>query len=488
MAGEGIYLRDLTALVAAKLAHPGPKNLGANQGADAAHHMDGAGAGKIVEAHLGQPAAAPNPVRLNGVDQCRDHSRIDTVGQEFRSFRHGTGYDGSCSGTEHQVKHKVRPVKRRIAGKDINATASNGYLLLNDSVMNAKNNINLTSKDAITSAKLAGTTFTAGKDVNVTSTSDSILLTSTSQFKPTSLLNLNGAKNVEINAQDSLTTEKTTIKAGENVFLTSAKGDVNVKDSTKFLAAKKIYIQGANDVKTTGTVDMNNIQTNIIAGRNVDVNLANVGNRNNGLVAKAGQDMKVTTAGTLSVSSLISGKDMTINANKVIAGLPYTTEQKLPGDASERSYIEVGGEFTSNVANDNYVITQSGDRTDDGKYNQRHHIQYGSQEKILLVNKRPVDNKVTDPNMPGVDNGDDVDVINPGETPADPNPTPTPTPTPTPDPNPEPNPNPNPNPGDGEECPDTPNDDVIEDEDAPELLSTKDLLNYSAGTSKQRRI
>ncbi|MBE7704287.1 MAG: filamentous hemagglutinin N-terminal domain-containing protein [Cyanobacteria bacterium SIG29] len=374
------------------------------------------------------------------------------------------------------------------AGKDINATASNGYLLLNDSVMNAKNNINLTSKDAITTAKLAGTTFTAGKDVNLTSTADSILLTSTSQFKPISLLNLNGAKNVEINAENSLTTEKTTIKAGENVFLTSAKGDVNVKDSTKFLAGKKIYIQGANDVKTTGIVDVNNIQTNIIAGRNVDVKLANVGNRNNGLVAKAGQDMTVTTAGTLSVSSLISGKDMTINANKVIAGLPYTTEQKLPGDASERSYIEVGGEFTSNVANDNYVVTQSGDRTDDGKYNQRHHIQYGNQEKILLVNKRPVDNNVTDPNMPGVDNGDDVDVINPGETPADPNPTPTPTPTPNPDPNPEPDPTPNPNPGEGEECPDTPNDDVIEDEDAPELLSTKDLLNYSAGTTKQKRI
>lgn len=43
------------------------------------------------------------------------------VGQEFRLFRHSTGYDGSCSGTEHQVKHKVRPVKRCIAGKDIKA-------------------------------------------------------------------------------------------------------------------------------------------------------------------------------------------------------------------------------------------------------------------------------------------------------------------------------------------------------------------------------
>ena len=370
-------------------------------------------------------------------------------------------------------------------GKDINAKATNGYLLLNNSVMNAKNNVNLTSKDSITSAKLAGTTFGAGKDVDVTSTGDSVLLTSTSQFKPLGLLNLKAAKNVEINSPDSLTTEKTTIHAGENVFLTAAKGDVNVKDTTKFLAAKKVYINAANNVKTTGTVDMNNIQTNITAGKDVNVTLAGVGNRDNGLVAKAGENMTVKTNGTLSVSSLISGKDMKIVANKVIAGLPFTKEQKLPGDNSERSYIEVGGEFTSEVANDNYVITQSGDRTDDGNYNRRHHIQYAD-EKILLVNKRPVDNGVTDPNLPGIDNGDDVDVINPGETPADP--TPTPTPTPTPDPEPEqPQPPVDPNPGEGEECPDVPDDNIIEDEEEPGLLSANDLLKYTASSNEQKK-
>jgi hypothetical protein len=181
-------------------------------------------------------------------------------------------------------------------------------------------------------------------------------------------------------------------------------------------------------------------------------------------------------------------KDMKIVANKVIAGLPYTKEQKLPGDDSERSYIEVGGKFTSEVANDNYVITQSGDRTDDGNYNRRHHIQYGSDEKILLVNKRPVDNGVTDPTLPGIDNGDDVDVINPGETPADPEPTPTPVPTPTPEPEPE---NPNPGEGDGtgdqEPCPDVPDEDIIEDEDKPGLLSANDLLKYSLNSNEQKK-
>ena len=375
------------------------------------------------------------------------------------------------------------------AGKDVNATATNGSLLLNNSIMTATaGNVNLKSKDSVTSAKLAGSIFNAGKDVNVESTGESVLLTSTSQFKPVGTLNLKGAKNVEINSEDSLTTAKTNITAGENVFLTSKNGDVNVTDSTKFLAAKKIYIQGANNVKTTGTVDLNNIQTNITAGKDVDVTLANVGNRDNGLVAKAGENMTVKTNGTLSVSSLISGKDMKIVANKVIAGLPYTKEQKLPGDDSERSYIEVGGKFTSEVANDNYVITQSGDRTDDGNYNRRHHIQYGSDEKILLVNKRPVDNGVTDPTLPGIDNGDDVDVINPGETPADPEPTPTPVPTPTPEPEPE---NPNPGEGDGtgdqEPCPDVPDEDIIEDEDKPGLLSANDLLKYSLNSNEQKK-
>ena len=371
------------------------------------------------------------------------------------------------------------------AGKDVNAVAANGTLLLNNSVMTAtKGNVNLKSKESVTSAKLAGTTFTAGKDVNVESTGESILLTSTSQFKPAGLLNLKAAKNVEINAQDSLTTEKTNITAGENVFLTSAKGDVNVKDTTKFLAAKKIFIQAANNAKTTGTVDLNNIQTNITAGKDVDVTLSNVGNRNNGLVAKAGENMTVKTNGTLSVSSLISGKDMKVVANKVIAGLPYTTVEKLPGDASERSYIEVGGKFTSEVATDNYVVTQSGDRTDDGNYNRKHHIQYGSDEKILLVNKRPVDNGVTDPTLPGIDNGDDVDVINPGETPVDPDPTPTPVPTPDPEPEQPDTPD---VPSDAEECPDTPNEDIIEDEDTPGLLSTNDLLKYSVNTNDQKK-
>ena len=306
------------------------------------------------------------------------------------------------------------------AGNDVNVTANNGALLLNNSILDAKNNVNLTSKDTISSAKLAGSEFIAAKDVNLTSAGDSVILTGTEQFKPQGLLNIKAAKNAEISKAGDLYTEKVTFNAGKNVILSSTEGSVDVKDTTKFLAAEKIYIQGKKDVSTIGGVDVNNIQTNLNAGRDVNVTLTNVGNRQNGLIAKAERNMNVTTPGTVSVSSLISGNDMTINANKVIAGLPYTTEQKLPDDlVSERSYIEVGGKFTSNVTTDNYDITASGDLTNDGQYNQRHHIQYTPDEKILLVNKRPVNNNVTNPTLPGTDNGDDRDVVHPGNVPSD---------------------------------------------------------------------
>ena len=379
------------------------------------------------------------------------------------------------------------------ANNDINATSNNSYLLLTDSILNANNNINLTSADSVTSQKLAGSTFTAGKDVNVTSTANSILLDSLAQFKPSSKLNLTAAKNVEVNSKDSLTTENVNIKAGENVFLTSAEGSLTVKDSTKFVSAKKVYLNAAKDVKTSAIVDMNNIQTNIKAGRDIDVNLLNVGNRNNGLIAQAGENMVVTTDGTLSVSSLISGKDMTINANKVIAGLPYTAEQKLPVDpTTPRSYIEVGGEFTSNVATDNYSVTASGDRTNDGKFNQRHHIEYGSEEKILLVNKRPVENNATDPTLPDINGGDDKDVVNPGDINEDPTPTPTPNPNPEPNPNPDPEPDPEPTPDpepdpDPEECPDVPTDDEVEEEDAPEIIFPINTTLQSAFDSNKQK-
>ncbi len=310
------------------------------------------------------------------------------------------------------------------AGQDINIKANKGYLTLNNATLTAQRDVNLASQKTIGDSNFTGSTAvnaTTGK-VALNSTAESVILSDTAKFKPATTLDLTAAKNVELRYNGDLTTEKTNINAGKDVWLTSKEGNVTVKDSTKFLAAEHIYIQGKKDVKTEGTVNMNGIQTNLKAGNDVNVTLDGVGEKAKGLIAEAGNDMNITTTGTLSVSSLVSGNNMTLTADRVIAGLPYTDKQKLPGDpTSDRSYIEVGGEFTSNVTNDNYQITESGDRTDDGLWNRKHHIEYGD-EKILLVNKRPVDNKVTDPDLGPQDNSDDRGIVKPGSVPTAPEP------------------------------------------------------------------
>ena len=216
------------------------------------------------------------------------------------------------------------------------------------------------------------------------------------------------AKNVKLNAGDRAQVVASSVKAddieltGANIWVSAA--DLEAVKNIKATATKgfvlaenavmkagKIILDAATTV--TGNIDTKESQTNIKAGTDIDVTLANVGNRQNGLVAEAGKNVNIKTDGTLSVSRLVAKDgDMTITADKVIAGLPYTAEEKIPnGDLSDRSYIYVkNGKFTSNTANDSYVVTDSDTLTADGQYEQRHHIQYGDgAEKILLINNRP---------------------------------------------------------------------------------------------------
>lgn len=309
------------------------------------------------------------------------------------------------------------------SSNDINIESTNNAVRLDSTTNNATRDINIKSKNDISSSKLATSTFNAGRDINVNSTSENILLTGTEPFNETRDLNLTAAKDVQIVNDNALTVSDVNITAGNDVLLKSNGKTLTVDGTTKFKnVGGTIYLQGGEDVLTTNKLDINNLKTNIAANRNVNVTLDNAGNRNNGLVALAGNDMTITTDGTLSVSDLRSTKDMTINANKVIAGLPYTNEEKLPVDTTTpRSYIEVGGTFTSNVTQDDFEnaqnkpTIQSGDLTSDGKFNKRHHIQYGPDEKILLVNKRPVENNVTKPDIDGTDDGTETDILNPGD-------------------------------------------------------------------------
>ncbi len=276
------------------------------------------------------------------------------------------------------------------ANNDINVTASKGDAKVTNSLLNAKN-INIKAAKALKDENFKESTLTAANDVNLTSTDDSIDLTSTAPFKPANYLNLTAGKDIKLTKDDTLTVGKTSFTADDDIYLTSTGSDVVVEDTTKFIKADNIYISGKNDVKTSGTVDLNGLKTTINAGHDVNVTVAGADNRDNGITVKGGNDVTITTRGTLSVSSLESENDMTINADKVIAGLPYTDKDYPDKETTPRSYIRVGGDFKSNTANDSYDTTKSYDPTViKGKhYNQQHLIQYGNgAEKILLVNNR----------------------------------------------------------------------------------------------------
>ena len=375
----------------------------------------------------------------------------------------------------------------------LDVISTNGSAKINDSTLKGKD-INVTTAGSICPECIQGSTFTADHDINLTSTKNSVLLDSLQPFTYGNLLNLKAAKNVEVNSKDSLTVKKTTIDAGDNVFLTSKDGSTTIDQTTTFKNADNVYITGKTDVKTNGTVDMKGIKTTVIADENVNVTFKGVDNKEKGLVVKGGNDVVITTPDTLSVSTVIAGRDLTINADKVVAGKDYTTVDYPDKATTPRSYIEAGRDFKSNTAHDDYDTTYSYNRTNDGKYNQNHLIEYGNgTEKILLINKKEVE-APSAPVLPTVDPGREGDVVNPGDetdcvTPSTPvavDPNPPVNPDPGPGTNPDPsNPDPS-NPGPGTDpsqpCENPATGDEVTGEDAP-VIQLSNVLNTIYSTN-----
>ena len=88
-------------------AQSGAEDGGADTGTDATTHGDRRGAGKVGEAKITEPAAAPDPVAGDGIDEGRNAEGIDTVGEEFCSLRHGAGDDGGGCGAENGLEDQI---------------------------------------------------------------------------------------------------------------------------------------------------------------------------------------------------------------------------------------------------------------------------------------------------------------------------------------------------------------------------------------------
>jgi hypothetical protein len=64
------------------------------------------GPGEIQITQLRQPAAAPNPLAENWIDDERDEEAIDEIGFEVGAFGHEAGSDGPCRRAESELKEK----------------------------------------------------------------------------------------------------------------------------------------------------------------------------------------------------------------------------------------------------------------------------------------------------------------------------------------------------------------------------------------------
>ena len=104
MAGNGAGLAVLVVF-----ADTGPEDFRADKSGHAADHMYCGGACEIMEAELGEPAAAPDPVTGDRIDKRTDHGAVDAVGDEFGAFRHCAGDNGCRGGAEDGLENRVGP-------------------------------------------------------------------------------------------------------------------------------------------------------------------------------------------------------------------------------------------------------------------------------------------------------------------------------------------------------------------------------------------
>ena len=68
--------------------------------------MHGGGTGEIMEAEFRKPAAAPDPMTGNGIDQRAQYGAEDQIGGKFRPFRHGAGDDRRRGGAEDGLENQ----------------------------------------------------------------------------------------------------------------------------------------------------------------------------------------------------------------------------------------------------------------------------------------------------------------------------------------------------------------------------------------------
>lgn len=216
--------------------------------------------------------------------------------------------------------------------------------------------------------------------------------------------------NSTISAQNDISVEPSIVTSAtygvkiQDSNLTAVDGEINIDtrdiefiNNNSLNSNKNTLIANYGNITTTdGTLNLNNQKTKLTASDSINVSLAGVSNKNNGLYAKAGQDLTVK-ADTLAISDLIqesSNGTLTIEASELLAGISETNRNALDWydwnkSDSYTAYIEVNGNASDKNpvgfnSTPSYKTVDSYNLSGDGKYNQYHNVVYGADEKVFL--------------------------------------------------------------------------------------------------------
>ena len=103
MAGHRLH-----AAVGRILAEPGTQNDDSGESRPTAYGVNHRGAGEIEKTHSTQPAATPDPVPLDGVNDGDEHETEDHERGKFDALGYTTRNDGRRRSGKHELEEKLR--------------------------------------------------------------------------------------------------------------------------------------------------------------------------------------------------------------------------------------------------------------------------------------------------------------------------------------------------------------------------------------------
>ena len=119
MSGDSLAFEDGSALLVEHgeilfiLADTRTENGCADECRNAADEVYGAGAREVVEAELREPAASPDPMSRDGVNDKGDDEAVNAVSEKIRSLCHSARDDGRGGRAEYEVEHHLEHIARR---------------------------------------------------------------------------------------------------------------------------------------------------------------------------------------------------------------------------------------------------------------------------------------------------------------------------------------------------------------------------------------